>query len=191
MASASVAGPAAVPEPNTPDSSAPVTASVDTPTQSAAPVVVSSPAKHVKRGLLKLGTGKVLIHGDITREMTEYTANQDFIADSEAVLHVEMRVYIAEDADEPLVAEGDVKLGAGLVEFPLRYELRGDPGLVDEHLTYHVSATIRNHPTSPGLRVMMSEWQNSIEGGMGKLDFTVNGLERCGSPNSGGFCTDS
>ncbi|MFO0547450.1 MAG: hypothetical protein U0271_03625 [Polyangiaceae bacterium] len=165
----------------------PTVVASDSPTVAVASQTNPAPSNSGRR-VLVLGQGALLLRGKIDRELGVHAANDDFVADRDAVLHLELRQNRGADAAAPLAIAADVKLTEGLLVFPIEYELHGDPTKLVADGSYFLSAQVTNGPKGSGPHTLASEYRNEVIGGEREKDFLVTGLELCGSPNAGGFC---
>lgn len=138
---------------------------------------------------LVLGKGDVILRGTIDREKTPTTQNDDLVAGKGAILSIELRAYKGTDAAAPLVFAEVAPLAEGPVTFPIEYELRGDRSKLGAPGTkLMLSARIASGTGGKGPTEMRTESRNDLDAAATQASFVMSGIEKCGSPGSGGYC---
>jgi len=136
-----------------------------------------------------LGKGDVILRGTITREKIPTTQNDDLVAGRGATLSIELRTNKGADAAAPLALAETTALAEGPVTFPIEYELRGDRSKLGPSGTrLFLSARIAPGKDGRGPTAMATEYRNEIDATATEASFVMSGIEKCGSPGSGGYC---
>ena len=128
----------------------------------------------------------VIVSGTVERELAEYAYNEPVTPAPGAHAVLDLRRYIGEDGDSPLVSQVDLPFTG----FPLDYQLRGDPSaLLAKGHEFRLHAVVYNHPgTSLAVGDLISDAQHAVEALPATLNLGVSGLESCTAPLAGGSC---
>lgn len=132
----------------------------------------------------------IILSGRIEREKTDFSYNDDIQFTEDAHVAVTIRRYEGEDAAAPLTFSADV----AFTGFPFAFTLRGDAakafdGGADDADQFLVNVEILNHEgCDTRVGDLVNETFDAVSGPQTDYTIKVQGLEACGSENSGGFC---